>query len=66
MTPRIDLLFRAEQVGSLVRSAAVIDARNDFAAGKIDAARLRAIEDEAIRAVVKKQEEIGLRVVTDG
>ncbi len=58
--------FRADQVGSLVRPAAVVEARESLAAGKIDAARLRAIEDEAIRAVVAKQEAIGLRVVTDG
>lgn len=58
--------FRADQVGSLVRPAAVVAARADFDAGKIDAAGLRAIEDAAIRAVVAKQEAIGLQVVTDG
>lgn len=58
--------FRADQVGSLVRPAAVVAGRADFAAGKIDAAGLRAIEDAAIRAVVAKQEAIGLQVVTDG
>lgn len=58
--------FRADQVGSLVRPAAVVMARVDFDAGKIDRAKLRQIEDEAIRAVVAKQEEIGLKVVTDG
>jgi 5-methyltetrahydropteroyltriglutamate--homocysteine methyltransferase len=58
--------FRADQVGSLVRPAAVVMARVDFDAGKIDAATLRRIEDDAIRAVVAKQEELGLKVVTDG
>ena len=58
--------FRADQVGSLARPASVVAAREDFEAGKADAARLRAIEDEAIRAVVAKQEAIGLQVVTDG
>ena len=58
--------FRADQVGSLVRPASVVAARAEFEAGKIDAPRLRALEDEAIRAVVAKQEEIGLKVVTDG
>ena len=58
--------FRADHVGSLVRPASVVGARRDFDAGKIDAARLRAIEGDAIRAAVAKQEEIGLQVVTDG
>src|ERR1700753_1191605 len=58
--------FRADQVGSLVRPASVVNARAEFDAGKIEAAKLRAIEDEAIRAVVAKQESLGLRVVTDG
>jgi 5-methyltetrahydropteroyltriglutamate--homocysteine methyltransferase len=58
--------FRADQVGSLVRPASIVAARDDLAAGKIDAAGLRAIEDAAIRDVVAKQEAIGLRVVTDG
>ncbi len=58
--------FRADHVGSLVRPAAVVTARLDFEAGKIDTAKLRAIEDAAIRSVVAKQEEIGLKVVTDG
>ena len=34
--------------------------------GRIDAAELRGIEDEAIRDVVRKQEEVGLRSATDG
>jgi 5-methyltetrahydropteroyltriglutamate--homocysteine methyltransferase len=58
--------FRADHVGSLVRPSSVVAARADFEAGKIDAAKLRAVEDAAIRAVVAHQEEIGLRVVTDG
>jgi methionine synthase II (cobalamin-independent) len=58
--------FRADQVGSLVRPAAVVMARVDFDAGKIDAAALRKVEDAAIRTAVAKQEEIGLRIVTDG
>src|SRR5579862_1052181 len=57
---------RADQVGSLVRPASIVAARNDLAAGKIDAAGLRAVEDAAIRDVVARQEAIGLRVVTDG
>src|SRR6185437_4321727 len=58
--------FRAEHVGSLLRPAALKQARLDRAAGKIDAGKLRAIEDAAIRTLVRQQEEIGLQAVTDG
>ena len=58
--------FRADQVGSLLRPAAVLDARERFARGAMDAAALRAIEDASIREVVAQQERVGLPVVTDG
>jgi 5-methyltetrahydropteroyltriglutamate--homocysteine methyltransferase len=58
--------FRADHVGSLLRPPRLLQARDDFAAGRIDAAELRAIEDEAIREIVRKQEEIGLQSATDG
>jgi 5-methyltetrahydropteroyltriglutamate--homocysteine methyltransferase len=58
--------FRADHVGSLLRPAHLLQAREDHAAGRIDADELRGIEDEAIREVVRRQEEIGLRSVTDG
>ena len=58
--------FRADHVGSLLRPRRLLKARDDFAAGTIDAAELRGIEDEAIRAVVRKQEEAGLQSTTDG
>jgi methionine synthase II (cobalamin-independent) len=58
--------YRADTVGSLLRPAAVHAARAKFSAGEIDIAALRAIEDAAIRDVVRLQENIGLPVVTDG
>jgi 5-methyltetrahydropteroyltriglutamate--homocysteine methyltransferase len=58
--------FRADHVGSLLRPPELLQAREDHAAGRIDFAELRGIEDEAIRGVVRRQEEIGLRSVTDG
>lgn len=58
--------FRADEVGSLLRPAALRDARAQFAAGTLDAAGLSAVEDDCIRAIVAKQEEVGLRAVTDG
>jgi 5-methyltetrahydropteroyltriglutamate--homocysteine methyltransferase len=58
--------FRADHVGSLLRPRRLLQARDDFAAGRIDADELRGIEDEAIREIVRKQEEIGLQSATDG
>jgi 5-methyltetrahydropteroyltriglutamate--homocysteine methyltransferase len=58
--------FRADHVGSLLRPKALLKARADYAAGRISASELRTIEDDAIRAVVKMQEEIGLQSITDG
>ena len=58
--------FRADHVGSLLRPPALLRAREDAAAGRLDPAGLRAAEDEAIRDAVKMQEEVGLQAVTDG
>jgi 5-methyltetrahydropteroyltriglutamate--homocysteine methyltransferase len=58
--------FRADHVGSLLRPAALLRARGDFASGRIDAAELRTIEDDAIRDIVRKQEDTGLQPATDG
>jgi 5-methyltetrahydropteroyltriglutamate--homocysteine methyltransferase len=58
--------FRADHVGSLLRPAPLLAARDDFTAGRIDAAQLRAAEDEAIKAAVRMQREAGLRDATDG
>ena len=58
--------FRADHVGSLLRPQRLLDARDRRAKGEIDAAALRAVEDECIREVVKLQEDVGLRGITDG
>jgi len=58
--------YRADHVGSLLRPQSVLQARDDAAAGRITAEELRAIEDDAIRDVVKMQEEVGLHAATDG
>lgn len=56
----------ADVVGSLLRPAALKSARQQFQRGEIDAAQLRAVEDEQIRQAVEKQRQLGLAVVTDG
>jgi 5-methyltetrahydropteroyltriglutamate--homocysteine methyltransferase len=58
--------FRADQVGSLLRPQALVDARARFKSGEITAEQLRKHEDDAIRAAVARQESIGLKSVTDG
>jgi 5-methyltetrahydropteroyltriglutamate--homocysteine methyltransferase len=58
--------FRADHVGSLLRPGELLDARARHAAGYLDAAGLRAIEDDAIRDVVRLQREAGLQSATDG
>jgi len=58
--------FRADHVGSLLRPAALRQARDKFAKGEIDAAALTAVEDREIERVIKKQEDVGLQAITDG
>jgi len=58
--------LRAEQVGSLLRPADLLAARAARADGRLDPSALRAKEDEAIRAAVARQRDIGLDVLCDG
>jgi 5-methyltetrahydropteroyltriglutamate--homocysteine methyltransferase len=64
--PRTTPPFRADHVGSLLRPPELLQAREDLSAGRISAEELTAIEDEAIRDVVRLQEDIGLQSATDG
>jgi 5-methyltetrahydropteroyltriglutamate--homocysteine methyltransferase len=66
MSPRTSPPFRADHVGSLLRPPELLRAREEFAAGKITAAELRAVEDEAVRGAVALQRAVGLQSVTDG
>ena len=58
--------FRADQVGSLLRSQALKEARAAHAAGTLDALGLRTVEDAEIKKLIAKQEAIGLQAITDG
>jgi 5-methyltetrahydropteroyltriglutamate--homocysteine methyltransferase len=66
MTLRDTPPFRADHVGSLLRPARLLRAREEHAAGKIGDDELRAVEDDAIREVVAMQRDVGLRSATDG
>ncbi|MEO0062155.1 MAG: hypothetical protein RLZZ08_715, partial [Pseudomonadota bacterium] len=57
---------RADHVGSFLRPQSVIEARASKAAGAIDAAALRAVEDAAIAELVTWQQSLGLQAITDG
>jgi 5-methyltetrahydropteroyltriglutamate--homocysteine methyltransferase len=64
--PRTKPPFRADHVGSLLRPAVLKQARAKRERGEISAEELKTIEDREIEAVIRKQEEAGLRSVTDG
>jgi len=66
MDQRVRPPYRADHVGSLLRPPRLLQAREDRAAGRISADELRAVEDDAIREVVRMQEDLGLRSATDG
>jgi 5-methyltetrahydropteroyltriglutamate--homocysteine methyltransferase len=63
---RINPPFRADHVGSLLRSLALKDARARRERGEITADQLKAVEDREIEALIKKQEAAGLHSITDG
>jgi 5-methyltetrahydropteroyltriglutamate--homocysteine methyltransferase len=58
--------FRADHIGSFLRPPELRQAYQDHAAGRIGSAELRGIEDRHIREVVRLQEDVGLRSITDG
>jgi len=66
MAKRTTPPFRADHVGSLLRPPSLLHARDEHAAGRLSADALRGEEDDAIRAVVRMQEEVGLSSATDG
>ena len=56
-------LYRADQVGSLLRPPELLEARQAVSA---ESERIRALEDREILRVLAKQKELGLDVLTDG
>lgn len=66
MSARTAPPFRADHVGSLLRPPGLKEARAKREKGEISAAALRQIEDREIEKAIRKQEETGLRLATDG
>ncbi|MET0292785.1 MAG: hypothetical protein ABW136_10510, partial [Steroidobacteraceae bacterium] len=62
----LHLPARYDHVGSFLRPAYLLQAREQHAKGAIDAAVLRAVEDRAIAEIVRFQESVGMKAVTDG
>ncbi len=58
--------FRADHVGSILRSEAIKAARAKRETGELSAEQLRAVEDREIQAIIRKQEQVGLKLATDG
>ena len=66
MTLRSHPPFRADHVGSFLRPAYLLEAREKKAKGEITPAQLREVEDRAITEIVKFQADVGLQSITDG
>src|SRR6202166_160022 len=64
--PRTKPPFRADVVGSILRTAPLKEARAKREKGEISAAQLTEVEDREIEKIIKKQEEVGLKLATDG
>jgi 5-methyltetrahydropteroyltriglutamate--homocysteine methyltransferase len=66
MSTRTHPPFRADHVGSFLRPKRLLEAREKKAKGEISATELRRVEDDAITEIVKFQEDVGLKSITDG
>jgi len=65
-TTRVKAPFKADHVGSFLRTEPIKTARKAFANGEINQAALKAVEDQEIEKLVQKQIEVGLKSITDG
>ena len=64
--PSVQLPAHYDHVGSFLRPKYLLDARAQLANGEITAEQLRLVEDKAITEIVKFQEDVGLKSITDG
>lgn len=62
----VKIPFKADHVGSFLRTEAIKEARTAFAKGDIDKQALKAVEDEEIEKLVQKEIKVGLKSITDG
>ena len=59
-------VYRADQIGSLLRPPVLLDARDAYKAGRIDLAQLRQVEDSSIIEALAMQREVGIEIFSDG
>ncbi|MDO9166752.1 MAG: 5-methyltetrahydropteroyltriglutamate--homocysteine S-methyltransferase [Rhodoferax sp.] len=64
--PIVKLPAHYDHVGSFLRPKYLLDAREQKARGEITPEQLRLVEDKAITEIVKFQEDVGLKSITDG
>src|SRR5258707_12811724 len=60
------MTYHSEVVGSLLRPTYLVEAREQYAAGQLNAAEFKAIEDRAVNEAIALQENAGIDVITDG
>jgi 5-methyltetrahydropteroyltriglutamate--homocysteine methyltransferase len=60
------MTYHSEVVGSLLRPSYLVEARQQFEAGALNAADFKAIEDRAVNEAIALQETAGIDVITDG
>ena len=60
------MTYHSEVVGSLLRPTYLVEAREQYAAGQLNAAEFKAIEDRAVNEAIALQEDAGIDVITDG
>lgn len=63
---RLSPRYRADHIGSLLRPTELVTKRADFQASQCTLEQLKRVEDEVIPAIVKLQQDLGLKVITDG
>ena len=66
MSERSTPPFRADHVGSFLRPKYLLEAREQRRNGEITAEQLRRVEDRAITEIVRFQEDVCLKSITDG
>lgn len=62
----MQLPARYDHVGSFLRPKYLLEAREQKARGEITPEQLRVVEDKAITEIVKFQQDVGLKSITDG
>jgi 5-methyltetrahydropteroyltriglutamate--homocysteine methyltransferase len=64
--PIVKLPAHYDHVGSFLRPKYLLEAREQKASGAISPEQLRRVEDKAITEIVRFQEDVGLKSITDG